>query len=152
MHVTRVAIGGLALLALAACADSVRNAEFAAPPAPTLTADVGATVMDVRVTRPSMLTVDAGGIGGAREIERVVVQFAGRQDGRAVLTRHYAVATMDGHAPIWAPVGVASPVPDYAAAAQPQSVALAPGEFLPLEGRRLIVRRVDSNSLDYTVE
>lgn len=152
MRVTRVALGGLALMALSACAESVRNVEFATPPAPTLTASVGTTVMDARVTRPPMFAVTTVGIGSQREIERVVVQFAGMRDKRAVLVRNYLVSNVDGHGPIWVPVGVSSPVEGYAAASQPQTVELAPGEFMPLEGRRLTVQRVDANALDYIVE
>jgi hypothetical protein len=139
---------------VAACAESdMRQPVFAAPPAPALTANVGDTVMDVRIMRPRLSAIGVAGTTGGYEIGRVRVEFAGVQNRRAVLIRHYLAQTVDTNvAPLWTPTGVPSSDAGYVAAAQPQPVALEAGEILPLEGRKLIVRRVDPATLEYTVE
>ncbi|WP_178134149.1 hypothetical protein [Vineibacter terrae] len=153
MRVTIRILGtACALLALAACGtDYGRKAALVTPDGPTLSANVGGTVMDVRIMRapPSpygLLNVDG------REVTRVMVRFDGVQGGRAVLVRNDLVLDTRDAAVLWVPVGVTSPDGAYAAAAQPITLALGPGEYYPLEGKRLIVRRVSRDTLEYTVE
>ena len=156
MRATMILGMALVLAGAAACTgDDIRQPVFAAPPGPALTANVGDTVMDVQIMRPRLSAIGAAGMaGGGYEIGRMRVEFAGVQDRRAVLIRHYLAQTVDNNntAPLWTPTGVPPQEPGYVAAAQPQAVALAPGEVLPLEGRTLIVNRVDSNVLEYAVE
>jgi hypothetical protein len=141
------------LIAVAGCDFSnVREAAFSAPPGDTLVAKTGDTVMDVRVMRPPLSALwPADRVASPQEIGRVVVRFTGVQSGRAVFIRNDLVMTDKDTPPLWVPVGVSSPVSAYAAAAQPITLVLAPGEYMPLEGRRLVVRRVDPTTLDYSV-
>jgi hypothetical protein len=154
MRATTILGMAFVLASAAGCSQGdMRQPVFAAPPAPALTANVGDTVMDVRIMRPRLSAIGMAGTVGGYEIGRVRVEFAGVQNRRAVLIRHYLAQTVDHHvAPLWTPTGVPSSDPGYVAAAQPQAVALEPGEVLPLEGRLLIVRRVDPATLEYTVE
>src|SRR5262245_55292465 len=150
------AIPALALIAVAVAAcdhSNVREAAFSTPPGDTLVARAGDTVMDVRVMRPPLSPLwPIENVVSQREIGRVVVRFTGAQGGRAVFVRNDIVASDNDTPPLWVPVGVSSPVNAYAAAAQPITLVLAPGEYIPLEGRRLTVRRVDPTTLDYALE
>jgi hypothetical protein len=140
------------MLGLAACdVNNGRQIALASPAGPALSAGTGDTVMDVRVVRPPLSAVGLIGYGSS-ELGRVVVRFTGTRDGKAVLVRQDLVKTDADVAPPWAPVGVSSADSGYAAAAQPIAIALAPGEVLPLEGRRLTVRAIAQGRLDYTVE
>lgn len=141
------------LLTLAACdLSAARRPVFTAPAGEALTARAGDTVMDVRVTRPTWSAVGLLDVAGTRETARVLVRFTGMQDGKAVFQRHDLVMSRSEEPPLWIPAALPAPVADYAAAAQPITLALAPGEFMPLEGRRLTVRQVGPDTLDYTVE
>jgi len=142
---------GAVLLTVAACTVNYeRQAALVTTAGEALSANAGDTVMDMRILRggPSALAlVDHGG----SEAARVIVRFTGAQGGKAVLMRHDLVMNSDGP-PLWVPVGVSSLATDYAAAAQPITLLLGPGEYMPLEGRRLIIRRVSRNALEYAVE
>ena len=152
MRGTTAILAVASIFSLTACGTGdIRRAEFSTPPAPALVANAGDTVMDVRITRLPLSAI--GFVGSNKELDRVLVQFAGAQGRNAVFVRHDLVMMSSGDTPpLWAPVGVASPVAGYAAAAQPITLSLAPGEVLPLEGRILTVRRADRNTLEYTLE
>ena len=139
------------LVGLTACTVNYgRQATLVTTSGDQLSANAGDTVMDVRILRggPSALALV---VHGGSEAQRVIVRFTGAQGGKAVLVRNDLV--MSGDNPLsWVPAGVTSPEANYAAAAQPITLVLGPGEYLPLEGRRLVVRRVSRDTLEYTVE
>jgi hypothetical protein len=139
--------GVLGVLALAGCAPT-SGPTFATPAQPdqALTANVGDTVLDARTILPDLLW-------GTTETGRTIVRFTGVDGRRAVFTREHLVLTDRFDSALWTPAGVPpSPLPGYTTATQPLRLALRPGEVLPLEGRRLTVRGVSRNSLQYTVE
>ncbi len=145
-------LAAVAILAgLTACTVNYgRQATLVTTAGDQLSANAGDTVMDVRILRggPSALALVAH---GGSEAQRVIVRFTGAQGGKAVLVRNDLVMSSDNPL-LWVPAGVASPESNYAAAAQPITLVLGPGEYLPLEGRRLVVRRVSRDTLEYTVE
>jgi hypothetical protein len=149
---TRILGAALMLLALAACGtDYGRSVALVTPDGPTLSAGVGDTVMDVRIIRAPPSAYGLLNVGGS-EAGRVLVRFDGVQGGRAVLVRNDLVLDTHDASVLWVPAGVPSPDGAYAAGAQPITLALGPGEYYPLEGRRLIVRRVTRDTLEYAVE
>ena len=155
MRAGRAILGAASILvALAACdLSNVRQAAFSTPPGDALVAKAGDTVMDVRIVRPPLSAIALlDTVAGTRETARVLVRFTGTQGGKAVFVRNDLVMSDSDGPPLWVPVGVSAPVANYAAAAQPITLILGPGEYMPLEGRRLTVRRVDPNTLDYTLE
>jgi hypothetical protein len=142
---------GAILLSATACdVNYDRQSRLDSPSGPALVANVGDTVMDTRILRPPPSALGPW-MTGTSETDRVLVLFTGSQRGRAVFVRHDLVQS-EPEATLWAPVGVASPVSGYIAAAQPLTLTLAPGEYIPMEGRRMIVRRVERDRLEYTVE
>lgn len=152
MHGFVRSLGAVAvLLALGACTVNYgRQSALVTNAGEALSANAGDTVMDTRILRggfSALALVDHGG----SEYGRVLVRFMGAQGGKAVLVRNDLVMNSDG-SPLWVPVGVSSPASDYAAAAQPITLLLGPGEYLPLEGRRLVIRRVSRDTLEYAVE
>jgi len=152
MHGIVRSLGAIAVvMTLAACTLNYgRQSALVTTAGEALSANAGDTVMDVRILRggfSALALVDHGG----SEYGRVLVRFTGAQGGKAVLVRNDLVMNSDGP-PLWVPVGVSSPATDYAAAAQPITLLLGPGEYLPLEGRRLVIRRVSRDTLEYAVE
>ncbi|HJQ57924.1 MAG TPA: hypothetical protein VJ890_13520 [Vineibacter sp.] len=137
----------LGALAMAGCAPT-SGPTFAtsADPGQTLTANVGDTVLDARTVLPDLMW-------GTIETGRTIVRFT-RVDGRrAVFTRDHLVLSDRFDSALWTPTGVpVSPIAGYTTATQPLEIALRPGEIMPLEGRRLTVRGVSRNSLQYTLE
>jgi hypothetical protein len=145
-------LGALAVLLTATACDVNydRQSRLESPGGPSLMANVGDTVMDTRILRPPPSAFGPW-MTGTRETDRVLIRFTGVQGRRAVFVRHDLVHATPGNAE-WAPIDVPSPASDYIAAAQPLTLVLGPGEYIPMEGRRMIVRRVERDRLEYTVE
>ncbi len=155
MRAGRAILGAVFILAALAACDwsNGRRASFSTPPGDALVARVGDAVMDVRIMRPPYSAIwPFDTVAAPLETGRVLVRFTGVQGGKAVLVRNDLVTSDRDVPPLWVPVGVSAPVTGYAAAAQPITLVLGPGEYMPLEGRRLTVRRVAPDALDYTIE
>lgn len=137
----------MAGLAAAGCAPT-SEPTFATPvqPGQILTANLGDTVLDARHVEPELFL-------GTVETGRTVVRFTAVDGRRAVFVRQHMIRSDSFEAELWTPVGVPPPpLAGYTSTTQPLTLALRVGEVMPLAGRRLTVRGVSRNSLQYSLD